>query len=287
MPGKTPDRFRTLFVAVSDPPKSIADWSLKVLGAKAVKAGSVVELFPGAADRVELSLQPRKRPGDVVSQTVLGACACFRGRRLPKAASARVERLCQRIFDTTMTVACISDADLTERATSALAQLARQTGALVFDGCRVFDELGRLALDLKGKSDAAALSPQFAVVSSVQPLPAKGKTLNGVTLAALTPGKAFRFSAVHERHLKYLGLKPRSSLGQARIAELAAFFKTAKPRLYLERSDDEGDVLAVARAVSRGRVAVLNDGWAFYGPDGRVLLDRNGELDPKAQWPLA
>lgn len=92
---------------------------------------------------------------------------------------------------------------------------------------------------------------------------------------------------MHERHLEYFGIEPRSRVGQARIAELAAWFEAAKPRLFLERSEDEGDVLAVARAVPRGRIAMISHGWAFYGPDGRVLLDRNGEPNTMARWPLA
>jgi hypothetical protein len=253
---------------------------VKVLGAKRLRATTSLELFPGEADRVQITLQPRSRPGDLVSQTVLGACAFFRNRRMPKPALARVERMCQRIFDTVMTIACISDTDLSRRAIAALARLAHRTGALVFDGERFFDELGRLVVDLKGRFDPAGLSPQFAVVSAMKPIAAPAKARHGVAIVALVRGQSFRFSPAHERHLKYLGLKPRSREGQARIQELAAFFKKAKPCLYLERTDDDGDALAVAKAIAGGHAAVFNDGWAFYDPGGKVLLDRNGEVDP-------
>jgi len=273
-------------VAVADPAKEIADWAVKVLGASRLRAASALALFPSDPDRVEITLQPRKRPGDLVSQTVLGACAFYRSRRMPKPGQARVERMCQRIYDTTMTIACISDVALTERATTALARLARQTGALVFDGQRVHDEVGRLVIDLQGRFDVGAMAPQLAVVSSGEPIAAAAKARDGVTVTALKRGKGFRFSPAHERHLRYLGLEPRSREGQARIKELATFFKQVRPQLYLERTADDGDVLAIARTLARGRVAVINDGWAFYDPDGRVLLDRNGELDPKARWPM-
>jgi hypothetical protein len=286
MRGETPNRFRTLFVRTSDTTRDIVSWALKTLRGKAVEASSMIVLFPGAPDSVQITLQPRKRPGDIVSQTVLGACAFFRNRRMPKPALARVERMCQRIFDTTMTIACISDVDLTERAITALARLARQTGALVFDGWSIRDELGRLVVDLKGKLDAEALSPQFAVVSSAAPITAKSKAQEGVTITRLTRGKGFRFAPAYQRHLKYLDLKPQSREGQRRIKELAALFKKLEPRLYLERTENDGDVLAAAKTIARDQVAVINDGWAFYDPAGQVLLDRNGGLDPKGMWPL-
>ena len=220
-----------------------------------------------------------------MSMTLLGTCTFFREPRIAKKAGARVERLCQRIFDTQMLIGCVSEDELSASDLKAVGKLAEELQALVFDGSSMRDWTGRLVVDGSGRTDEAALAPIWHVLSTKEALPsARAGKAAAKHHAAVAP-KEFRFEKAFERHLEFLGLQHSSPQAATRAKQLKAFYKKAKHQLALVAETGKSRLDLAAIEIAQDLPVVACDGWSFFDAEGRVLLDRDGKFDAKAEIP--
>ncbi|MCP3065183.1 hypothetical protein LXT21_41060 [Myxococcus sp. K38C18041901] len=247
----------------------------------------------GSGPSLTMTVTQRKRAGDPVSTTLLGACAFFRAKRMGDAAKLMRERACARIFDTHLLIGCLSESALGAEAEALVGGVAEHFRGMVYSGHALRDWAGRLIIDVRGTFDEGALPPAYFCVATRLPLAKArqqvkeelGARAERLRWYAADDVSGFPFSTSVEKQVGYLEAKPRNAKAAQRLEQLHQFWSGVRTLAAFETEEDPRRDLSEALGVSSACQGIVMDGWSFLAPDGHLLLDRGEQLSSDASLP--